>query len=105
MSIRGSCWHTALLLAVILGLILIFVMLGMECRAFSLLGKCVSTLCCTPARAVILPTKELCNMNKASMTVSLDKVTSNPHLQNRESNACFSSGEVKVSGGKTDEND
>lgn len=44
-------------------------------------------------------------MDKSSMTVSVDKVTSNPHLQNRESNACFSSGEVEVSGGKADEND
>lgn len=44
-------------------------------------------------------------MDKASVTVSLDKVTSNPHLQNMESNVCFSSGEVKVSGGKADEND
>lgn len=44
-------------------------------------------------------------MDKASVTVSLDKVTSNPHLQNTESNVCFSSGEVKVIGGKADEND
>lgn len=38
------------------------------------------------------------------MTVSVDKVTSNPHLQNRESSACFSC-EVEVSGGKANEND
>lgn len=54
---------------------------------------------------VPLTAEEPRTMDKASMTVSLDKVTSNPRLQNRESNACFSSGEVEVSGGKTDEND
>lgn len=54
---------------------------------------------------VILIAKELCDMDKVSMTVSLDKVTSSPHLQNRESNAYFSSGKVEVSAGKAHGND
>lgn len=40
-------------------------------------------------------------MDKVSMAVSLDKVTSNSHLQNRESDAYFSSGKVEVNGGRT----
>lgn len=56
MSIRGSCLHRhrTALLVVIVGLILSFVMLGMECGTFGLLGKCVNPVLYPSPRLLFL---------------------------------------------------